>query len=114
MPGREHPRVPGATQHAALSRRDASQNRDRTKRRRPRRSRLCGAPLRKGYALHRVRDADYVSTPTIAPIKHVTSVPEMIDFNPSALISPRRSGAMVPRPPIMMPRLAKLAKPHIA
>ena len=23
-------------------------------------------------------------------------------------------GAMVPRPPIMMPRLAKLAKPHIA
>jgi hypothetical protein len=30
------------------------------------------------------------------------------------LISARRSGAMVPRPPIMMPRLPKLAKPHIA
>ena len=49
-------RVPGAMQHAALSRRDASQNRDRTRRRRPRRSRLCNAPLRKSYALHCVRD----------------------------------------------------------
>jgi len=42
------------------------------------------------------------------------SVPETIDFNPSELISSRRSGAMVPRPPIMIPRLPKLAKPHIA
>jgi hypothetical protein len=33
----------------------ASQNRDRTKRRRPLRPRLCSAPLRKGYALHCVR-----------------------------------------------------------
>ena len=56
----------------------------------------------------------YVNTPTIAPIKHVVSVPETIDFRPSALISSRRVGAMVPRPPIMMPRLAKLAKQHIA
>ena len=39
---------------------------------------------------------------------------ETIDFTPSELISARRSGAMVPRPPIMMPRLPKLAKPHIA
>ena len=38
----------------------------------------------------------YVSTPTIAPIKHVVSVPDTIDFNPSALISSRRSGAIVP------------------
>jgi hypothetical protein len=34
-------------QHAASSRRDASQNRDRTIHRRSRRSRLCGAPLKK-------------------------------------------------------------------
>ena len=56
----------------------------------------------------------YVNTPTIAPIRHVVSVPEAIDFNPSELISWRRSGAMVPSPPIMMPRLPKLAKPHVA
>ncbi len=55
-----------------------------------------------------------VSTPTIAPIRQVVSVPETIDFNPSETISSRRSGAMVPRPPIMMPSLPKLAKPHIA
>ena len=55
-----------------------------------------------------------LSTPTIAPIRQVVSVPETIDFNPSELISSRRCGAMVPRPPIMMPRLPKLAKPHIA
>src|SRR5262249_36733361 len=59
-------------------------------------------------------DGGYVNTPTIAPIRHVVIVPDTIDFSPSALISSRRSGAMVPRPPIMMPRLAKLAKPHIA
>ena len=56
----------------------------------------------------------HVSTPTIAPIRQVVSVPDTIDFNPSELISSRRCGAMVPRPPIMMPRLPKLAKPHIA
>ena len=56
----------------------------------------------------------HVSTPTIAPIRQVVSVPETIDFNPSELISSRRYGSMVPRPPTMMPRLPKLAKPHIA
>src|SRR5450755_1499984 len=55
-----------------------------------------------------------LNTPTIAPIRQVVRVPETIDFNPSELISSRLSGAMVPRPPIMMPRLPKLAKPHIA
>src|SRR6266576_790499 len=55
-----------------------------------------------------------LNTPTIAPIRQVVSVPDTIDFNPSELISSRRCGAMVPRPPIMMPRLPKLAKPHIA
>src|SRR5260370_42157933 len=56
----------------------------------------------------------HVISPTIAPIRQVVIVPETIDFSPSELISSRRSGAMVPRPPIMMPRLAKLANPHIA
>src|SRR3982074_3031372 len=58
-------------------------------------------------------DFTQVSTPTIAPIRHVVSVPDTIDFSPSALISSRRCGAMVPRPPIMMPRLPKLAKTHL-
>ncbi len=60
------------------------------------------------------RGSHHVITPTIAPIRHVVSVPETIDFSPSELISSRRCGAMVPSPPIMMPRLPKLAKPHIA
>src|SRR5213596_2224334 len=38
----------------------------------------------------------------------------MMDLMPSATTSPRRSGHIVPRPPIMMPRLPKLAKPHSA
>src|SRR6478735_8206779 len=50
----------------------------------------------------------YKKKKTIAHIRHVVSVPETIDFTPSELISPRLSGAMVPRPPIMMPRLPKL------
>ena len=54
------------------------------------------------------------SSPTIAPISSVVSVPETIDFNPSASTSLRRSGAITLKPPIMMPRLPKLAKPHIA
>src|SRR5215467_2053301 len=56
--------------------------------------------------------APYVSAPTMAPIRHVDSVPDTIDLNPSDTTSSRRSGAMVARPPIMMPRLPKLAKPH--
>ena len=55
-----------------------------------------------------------VSAPTMAPIRHVVSVPETIDLKPSDTTSSRRSGAMVARPPIMMPRLPKFAKPHIA
>jgi hypothetical protein len=50
-----HP-CPGREAARRSSRRDASQNLDRNRRWRPRRSRLCGAPLRKNCALHRVRD----------------------------------------------------------
>ena len=63
------------------------------------------------FAFHSGRDVE--GNIDLLP-NDVVIVPETIDFNPSALISSRRSGAMVPRPPIMMPRLAKLAKPHIA
>src|SRR5262249_55139310 len=52
--------------------------------------------------------------PTTAPIREVESVPDTIDFTPSDTTSSRRSGAMVARPAIMMPRLPKLAKPHMA
>src|SRR4051812_46299360 len=51
---------------------------------------------------------------TLAAVKQVASVPATIDFMPSATTSPRRSGHIVPRPPIMMPRLPKFAKPHSA
>ena len=66
---------------------------------------------RAGTAAQSVR---YVSNPTIAPISRVASVPETIDFNPSERTSLLRSGASVVSPPIMMPTLPKLAKPHIA
>src|SRR5689334_23725141 len=51
---------------------------------------------------------------TLAAVKHVASVPATIDFMPRATTSARRSGHIVPRPPIMMPRLPKLAKPQSA
>src|SRR5438552_16446646 len=51
---------------------------------------------------------------TLAAVKQVASVPATIDFMPSETTSPRRSGHIVPRPPIMMPRLPKFAKPHSA
>ena len=60
------------------------------------------------------RGAGYVSTPTIAPIRQVASVPDTIDFSPSETTSSRRSGAMVASPAIMMPSEPKLAKPHMA
>jgi hypothetical protein len=67
-----------------------------------------------GAAAVRLEMTCQVKRPTIAPIRQVVSVPDAIDFSPSELISSRRSGAMVPSPPTMMPRLPKLAKPHIA
>ena len=48
----EGARVPGAVQRFFSG---APQSRDRTKRRRSLRPRLCNAPLRKGYALRCVR-----------------------------------------------------------
>ena len=54
------------------------------------------------------------STPTTAPVMQVARVPAMMDFIPSSTISARRSGTMVPRPPIIIPRLPKLANPHSA
>src|SRR6266542_3157164 len=50
----------------------------------------------------------------MAPTTHVESVPPTIDLSPSETTSSRRSGAMVVRPAIMIPRLPKLAKPHNA
>ena len=39
---------------------------------------------------------------------------DRIERGPSATISRRRSGTIAPMPPIRMPRLPKLAKPHSA
>src|SRR5207237_713589 len=52
--------------------------------------------------------------PTTAPLIQVASVPDRIERGPSATISRRRSGTIAPMPPIRMPRLPKLAKPHSA
>ena len=54
------------------------------------------------------------SIPTTAPLMHVAIVPVRIERSPSDTISGRRSGTIAPIPPIRMPRLPKLAKPHIA
>ena len=56
----------------------------------------------------------YRSIPTNAPDIHPAIVPERIERRPSETISARRSGTIAPMPPIRMPRLPKLAKPHIA
>jgi hypothetical protein len=59
-------------------------------------------------------DCRSLRTPTIAPNKHVVSVPDTIDFKPSDTTSSRFSGHMVESPAIMMPSEPKLAKPHMA
>ena len=64
-----------------------------------------------GGSAHQTRQ---FNTPTIAPIRHVVSVPDTIDLKPSERMSLRLVGAMVPSPAIMMPSEPKLAKPHIA
>lgn len=56
----------------------------------------------------------YSRIPTTAPSRHVASVPETMDLMPSDTTSSRRFGAIVPSPPIRMPRLPKFAKPHMA
>ena len=47
---------------------------------------------------------------TTAPVIHVANVPAIIDLIPSETISVLRSGTRLPRPPIIIPRLPKLAK----
>ena len=55
-----------------------------------------------------------VSSPTTAAVIMVDSVPEIIVLAPRLATSARRSGTIAAMPPIMMPRLPKLAKPHRA
>jgi len=57
---------------------------------------------------------DQTTNPAIAATRQVASVPATMDLIPSAAISARRSGHIVPIPPIMMPSEPKLAKPHKA
>ena len=52
--------------------------------------------------------------PAIAPLAKVAKVPETMERGASATISARRSGAIAVMPPIMIPTLPKLAKPHNA
>jgi hypothetical protein len=91
---------------------DALQTRDRYE------LRVCDDPgsAVHHFVLHRIRETvlSYVSIPTIAPSKHVVSVPDTIDFKPSDTTSSRFSGHMVESPAIMMPSEPKLAKPHMA
>ena len=62
----------------------------------------------------RARSAPPYRRPMTAPLMQVAMVPARIDLTPSATISWRRSGTIAPMPPIRMPRLPKLANPHIA
>ena len=55
-----------------------------------------------------------VTTPTTAAVIRVASVPEMSVLAPRLAISARRAGTIAAMPPIMMPRLPKLANPHSA
>jgi len=52
--------------------------------------------------------------PTTVPVMQVARVPAIMERNPRDTISSRFSGAIVPMPPIMMPRLPGLANPHMA
>jgi hypothetical protein len=52
----------------------------------------------------------YEKIPMTAPVMQVARVPATSAFMPSATTSSLRSGARLPRPPIRMPRLPKLAK----
>ena len=58
--------------------------------------------------------ASQYGTPTIAPVMQVARVPATMARRPRLTRSARRSGAMGPRPPIMIPGLAGLENPHMA
>ena len=55
-----------------------------------------------------------VMAPTMAAVMRVASVPETMVLAPRPTISARRAGTIAAMPPIIMPRLPKLAKPHSA
>src|SRR5690606_14816225 len=76
------------------------------------RARQISQPNHQRRALGAVWRDHQISTPTTAPVASVASNPTQMEGRPRAMISPRRSGTRVPRPPIMMPRLPRLAKPH--
>ena len=61
-----------------------------------------------GSQLHNVK------IPAMVPVKQVAKVPAISDLGASAIISCLRLGHILERPAIIMPRLPKLAKPHIA
>ena len=71
-----------------------------------------------GHILRRRRSAGkgpgYSSNAAIAPVMQVARVPASRERNPRATISGRRCGAIAPSPPIIIPRLPGLAKPHKA
>ena len=52
--------------------------------------------------------------PMTEPVMSVASVPATSALGASAMTSWRRSGASAVNPPMTIPRLAKLAKPHMA
>jgi len=60
------------------------------------------------------RNHSVMRMPTSVAVVQVAMVPASMDFNPISMISTFRSGTMVTRPVIMMPRLTKFAKPHSA
>ena len=71
-----------------------------------------------GHAERRMRHGTqlpHASTiPVMQPVRRVARVPATMVHIPSSTISDRRSGMSVLSPPIMMPTLPGLAKPHRA
>ena len=51
---------------------------------------------------------------TTVPVIQVDRVPATMERKPNETIASRLSGAIVPMPPIIIPRLPGLAKPHMA
>jgi len=74
---------------------------------------VVGAPRTQHDA--RSMQHGHSSSPTSAAVRQVDSKPASTDFMPSSASSARRCcGSSASRPPSMMPRLPKLAKPHSA
>jgi hypothetical protein len=60
------------------------------------------------------RNQNVMIMPTSVAVVQVAMVPARMDFIPISMISTLRSGPMVTRPVIMIPRLTKFANPHSA